>query len=291
MRVFIGPRQGLSRGITRVTEALTKHAPSYIKFVDNDLNADLVLIHAISYANTSMTVERLQARSQTYGLIQYFLRTTERPLVRGWLPLWEKAHVLWSPLNLKALTEEEGRNSWPSINFYHAPLGVDPSVFRPLGTPQKLYKIMTSGSIAHTESVAEAALATERLGVTQCHLGPEMYLGPHVRCYTGINDERLAYEYTRSEFVAGLRRKEGFELPVIEGLLCGARPVVYDQLHYRQWFSEFAEMIPEGTFDEVVDSLTDLFTRGPKPVTEEERQLVSERFSWEKLIREFWHLV
>lgn len=291
MRVFIGPRQGLSRGITRVTDALVKHAPSYIKFVDSDQNADLVLIHAIGYAQTAMTVERLQARSQTYGLIQYFLRTTERPLVRGWLPLWEKAHVLWSYLNLKSLTEEEGRNPWPTVNFYHAPLGVDPEIFQPLGNQQKRYKIFTSGSIAHTETVAEAALATERVNGLQCHLGPEMFLGPHVRCYTGINDERLAYEYTMSEFVSGLRRKEGFELPVIEGLLCGARPIVYDQPHYRDWYNEFAEFIPEGSFDEVVDSLTHLFTEGPRPVTEAERQSVAQYFDWKKIISEFWRQV
>lgn len=293
MKVFIGPRTGMTRAMARVTEALTKYAPSYIKIVESDQHADLVILHTVSHQQAQATVERLQARQQGYAMIQYLVRTTERPLTKGWVPMWQRAVVVWSYLDLFALALEDHPNGMfdpekTPINFYYAPFGVDPLVFKPLGNPEKRYTIVTNGSIGYTETVAEAALATERVGGLQCHIGPELYLGSYVRCMTGINDERLAYEYTRSHFVAGLRRKEGFEIPVIEGLMCGARPVVYERPHYRHWYNDIAVFINEGSFDEVADALEHLFRGDYNAVSEQERQLVSERFNWETIVSEFW---
>lgn len=292
MRVYLQPPFGLSRAMLRVSDALTRYAPPYVKVVDQEVNADVVLLHCVCYKSTMEMLERINFRGQAYAMMQYCIRSTERPLTRAWFPFWQKALLVWSYYDLKTLAQEdhptgfdwEGQN----FNFLYQPLGADAEVFKPTGNDHGRYTIATSGYVAHSEGVAECAVATERVAGLQFHLGPEMYLGPHVKCLLNINDERLAYEYTRSGFVAGLRRDEGFELPAAEGLLCGARPIMFDAPHYRAWFNEFAEFVPEGSFDEVTDAIEVLFRAGPRRVSDAERQLAVERFSWERLANEFW---
>ena len=88
-------------------------------------------------------------------------------------------------------------------------------------------------------------------------------------------------------FVSGLRRTEGFELPVIEGLFCGCRPVVFNSANYRQWFDGFAEFIEEGPRGEVLGQLVALFAQPLRPVTPEALERARARFNWETIVRGF----
>ncbi len=58
--------------------------------------------------------------------------------------------------------------------------------------------------------------------------------------------------------------------------------------HYRTWFDEFAEFVPEGTFDETVEAIHQVFLKGATPVSRDERARAAERFNWESLVNEFW---
>ena len=83
----------------------------------------------------------------------------------------------------------------------------------------------------------EILLAAEGLGKKVFQLGS----GENTDTITYSNnadDKTLAKYYSQCEFVSGLRRIEGFELPVIEGLLCGARPICFDIPDYRHWFDK-----------------------------------------------------
>ena len=101
----------------------------------------------------------------------------------------------------------------------------------------------------------------------------------------------MADYFSQCQFVSGLRRIEGFELPVLEGALCGARPIVFDQPHYKHWFKDFAVFIGEGSREEVIDSLESVFRIGAIPVSENEKALIRERFNWYKIIRGFWERI
>jgi glycosyltransferase involved in cell wall biosynthesis len=104
----------------------------------------------------------------------------------------------------------------------------------------------------------------------------------------GIDDHRLAEYYSQARYVSGLRRGEGFELPVVEGLACGARPICFDLPCYTHWFAEHAVFVPESGQEELTDALTDIFRRTPRPVSPAERSRVLETFSWESICRGFW---
>jgi glycosyltransferase involved in cell wall biosynthesis len=149
--------------------------------------------------------------------------------------------------------------------------------------------ILTSGYVAESEGVREAAEAMKRVGLEGYHLGPPMNLGSHVRCLLGMGDETLARMYSECKYVAGLRRVEGFELPAAEGLLCGARPILFDAPHYRDWFHRWGIFIPEGDSAQVTDSLEDIFRRLPDlPVEDGEIAEARKLFDWGRIIPAFW---
>ena len=120
------------------------------------------------------------------------------------------------------------------------------------------------------------------------HLGPMLNLGPGVSYLLGCTDDEVADMWSQCSYVAGMRRIEGFELPALEGLACGSRPVVFDAPHYRNWFGEHAEYVPETDHDSVVEALKRLFSGRLRPVTESEREAVVRKFDWEVLTKGFW---
>lgn len=179
--------------------------------------------------------------------------------------------------------------------FYHAPLGVDGEVFRGNGHDRDL-GVMTSGTVAgpEAESIEEVADAAWACGLKVVHLGPRQVVGMNIRNeYTwksidGVQDSKLAEYYGRCKWVSGLRQIEGFELPVIEGLACGARPIVFDRPDMRRWYDGLAVFVPVCHGNELVNRLVDIFLTDPEPVSDAERALVLERFRWSSIAKGFW---
>jgi len=272
--------------MTRVAKALEEHAYG-MEVVQAEHLADAVVLHVIGMANLEATIARCKDRGQQVILLQYCVRTTEEPSTSFWLPIWQNVACVWSYYDLPALCAEDGVD-FVGVNFYHAPLGCDGDIFRSYDVPKK-YAIATSGYVAETEGIAEAARATWALKVKQFHLGPSnLELGDHVVCKLDINDHDLAQFYSRCYYVAGLRRVEGFELPAVEGLLCGARPIVFDRPHYRQWFNDLAVFVPEGSPEDLVQALVRVMASQPQPVTAAERQVALNRFSWPAIAAGLW---
>jgi len=277
----MSPPRG-NRAIQRVADALAKYKPAHVQITD-EANADLVILHVIGRQDQVTSKAKGLKR---YAVVQYALRSTLRPSTKGWLPLWRGAEVVWSYYDLKALCAEDGEKA--DFSFYHSALGVE-KIFKP-GKLKKKYIMMTNSHSYLTESVREVVLAAQRVNRSVFYLGPELHQ-PHVVCKSGITDKELAEMYSKCEFVSGLRRVEGFELPVVEGLMCGARPICFDRPHYRQWFDGLAEFIPETPRDEVINNLEKLFKSGARPVTETERREAAQRFNWERIITGFWNSI
>ncbi len=287
MRVYAEVPPGLSRAMERVVAALKLFAPKGVEFVTDRRDAHLVLLHVIGYPETETAVQELRTNGQSFAIIQYCMRSTQKPNTRDWVDLWRGADLIWSYYDLPALMKADGLFD-SSLNIYMSPLGVDP-VFRnrPL-QDVKTFTILTSGFVAESESVLECAKAVAAVKGRQFHLGPRSVCPDADMCGTGIGDPTLAEAYSRSCWVAGLRRAEGFEMPAAEGLCCGARPIMFDAPHYRRWFDPWATFIPEGTFDEVVDSIVKVFESGCTMVSEAERQVALDCFNWETIVNGFW---
>jgi hypothetical protein len=286
MKIFVDPPYGLSKAMSRVSLALKTFAPAGHHEVKQEADADLVVLHIIGWTGLEDAVARLQARHQRFVIAQYCLRTTERKHVGAWLDVWKQAEMVWSYYDLMGMARADGVE--PPTNVYCSPLGVNATVFthHPEASDRKHFVAMMSGYVAWSECLNEVAEAAGERPVF--HLGPPLPFGPHVQSMNEIPDESLAGYYRNSQFVTGLRREEGFELPALEGLLCGARPILFDQPHYSNWFGSLAEYIPESTPESVVTSLTALFDKGPRKVTDDELEFVRAHFQWRHVAEKFW---
>lgn len=291
MKVFAELPPGLSKAMERIVAALKNHAPyETVKFVRKEEDADLVIVHVIGYPETTEAVKRIKSNGQEYVIVQYCMRSTQRPNTGDWIDIWQHAQLVWSYYDLKELMREDGADpKWDwNIQFYLSPLGADPVFGATKPTEVKMYTMLTSGYVAESEAVNEVTKAIKTIGGRHFHLGPRD-AAPEANAWgLGISDTALADVYSRCCWVAGLRRCEGFEMPAAEGLVCGARPIMFDAVHYRRWFGEFAEFIPEGSFDEVVDALLGIFGEGCRLVSENERQAAIARFDWKPIIAGFW---
>lgn len=279
----------LGRGLHRVANALERYAPSDVTLVREPSEADLLIIHCIGHGS----MELLHNYDRDYAMIQYCLLTTEDARPEAWAPYWQKARAIWSYYDLKAYCHERHeRHVLPDVDsafkFYHAPLGVDGTVFKPSMPIRKQFIIGTSGYVAETEGVKECHTAAQIVKRPMFHLGPNLALNGNVVSAHNLTDTEVATFWSLCTYVAGMRRIEGFELPAIEGLACGARPVCFDAPHYRQWFGEHAEYVPEADHGTVIQHLVELFKRPARPVTESERKHVLEKFNWQTVAQGFW---
>jgi hypothetical protein len=267
----------------RVARALMRSAPRTVTIVPDEASADLVVLHVIGYPETVEAVARCRARGQRYAMIQYCLMSTQEPHLWPWLNLWLGAAVVWSYYDLQTLW------SVGIPNFYYAPLGVDDLFLRGFvkdGAPK--YLVGCSGYVADAECLHEVVEAAKGLGFV-FHLGHNLKLGDHVDWKLDIQDVDVLVAWADCQYVTGLRRVEGFELPVYEGLACGARPIVFDRPHYRHWLEDHAIYIPEASPADVTASLRAIFTGSPPtPVSRSEKLWLEDRFNWATIGRDFW---
>lgn len=274
--------------ISRIADALKKYLPPEYELVATKDKADLVVVCAYGHRRgMRYYTERLLGENKKYAIVQLSLRSTPNPGCDDWMSIWKKAEVVWSYYDLLELCKEDRVN--PEFNFYHAPLGVDANVFKETETKRGFLIAGTgNGRGWNKECKNEIIAAAEGLGKKIFHLGT----GENTDAITysnGVDDTTLAEYYSRCEFVSGLRRVEGFELPVIEGLLCGARPICFDRTHYRQWFDGLAEFIPEDA--NRIASIRAVLMHRAKPVSAEEKEYVRTHFDWEKIIKGFWEKI
>lgn len=281
MKVFLKPQGLYSRAMTRVADALAARAPDCVQVVENQEEADLTLLHVIG---------EMESPSYPHIINQYCLHTAGGSL-EYWLERWNKATMVWSYYDLMAYAQG-------SYNFYFAPLGVD-KTFRnsTLGNGRDV-GVMTSGYVSapNAEAIEEVVMAADWYDLQHIHLGPDSVEGlrckpPRLKFVHNISDESLAYLYRRTEWVSGLRHVEGFELPALEGLMCGARPLLFDRPDMTQWYEGHGVFIPESSGDELVQYLVDLLAYRPAPVTLQEREYLAQKFNWGIIAKGFWNRI
>lgn len=270
----------------RVVHALKTYAPWPVKFTTDPTKADMSILHVIGYPETLEAALRLIDTDHAYTVIQYCMRSTQQPHTGSWDVIWNNAKLVWSYYDIPEFCQQDGTKSPP--NFYMSPLGADPIFSAHPPHEVKMYTMLTSGFVAESETVAEVAAAIKQINGTHFHLGPKD-VAPYADAFgLGISDRLLADVYSRTCFVAGLRRAEGFEMPAAEGLCAGARPICFDAPHYRRWFEPWAKFIPETDFDGTVDALVKVFEEGYEPLTDDERKRAKDFFDWERIATGFW---
>jgi hypothetical protein len=303
IRVHVKPTGLHSRAMVRVANALERYAPSHVTIARSPNDADLIVLHvigsdAIDYARS------FEHTGQRYAVIQYCYRTAAPLGVNApWLNLWQSADLVWSYYDLSTVAECAG------FNFYHAPLGLD-DVFATAPAQPHLGRarvIVTTGYVSGSgpgaEPIEDVWIAAKCAGVGIIHIGPANVVGMRLdvtrEVHTDISDTLLAEIYGRATWVSALRRTEGFELPGIEGLSCGARPIVFDNADNRHWYGDgdYANYVKDRGGIDLVDDLLKIFTRRvpslvsrsePSAISNEDLARVRNKFNWRTICEGFY---
>lgn len=279
LKVYLEQQSDHSSAVFRVVKAFHDYSPKHIQIVDHELDADLVIMHVVGRHDAiEKRAQFLKSKGIDYAIIQYCLKSTQRPDPKDWYWLWNDAQLVWSYYNL---------HDHIKPHFYYAPLGVDKNIFKVLEGVGQDYLICTTGRGYLTESVRECIKAAKAVGGTIAHLGKDLGI-EGIDYYNGLTDPEVAGLFNRCRYVSGLRRDEGFELPGIEGFYCGARPIYFDQPHYKEWFDGIAEFIPEVGRDQIVEDLITLFQSDMPMVVQGEIDKRKDDFDWQKIIEGFW---
>ncbi len=291
LRVYLDVPVQFGIGIKRAAAALIHYRPDGIEIVHDLKSADFAIFHVIGWGFLNEAKDFIES-GKPYAMMQYCWRTSENSDPSAWMPYWDAAKAIWSYYRIPEFADSPVYHN----RLYFAPMGVDAERFIMLDPPKpRRFALLTSGFVAETEGVFEALEACRRAGRVQFHLGPmfERFCEypKHVESAMNVGESALVSLYNQSERVAGLRRCEGFEMPALEGLLCGARAVCFDAVHYRDWFGDHADYVREGTYDELVDDLTQLLQTPARAVSVDERAELVSRFDWSKLVPAFWERV
>ncbi|HET7099048.1 MAG TPA: hypothetical protein VFI61_02350 [Patescibacteria group bacterium] len=273
--------------ISRIINAVKKYAPDGVEFVKGDEEADLIILYVYGFRrHTRYNTERLHKAGKKYAIVQLCVRSTPNPKTEDWLPIWEKAEVVWSYYDLPELCREDGNPT--NFNFYYAPLGVDSAVFKETKSERKFIVASTgSGSRFSLECKNEVISAASGLGtIFQLGVGED---SSSISYSNNMDDSALATYYSQCKFVSGLHKIEGFELPVIEGILCGARPICFDTPNFRHWFDGLAEFIPQDR--NISENIRGIFTKGAKQVSDDEKVYVKNHFDWKAITGGFWKML
>lgn len=271
---FSNPRN--SHAIERVVQAMRKYAPESIVPVEDSLEADLVVLHVTGRnGHAIQEAQEIQKHGKSYAVIQYAVASTRNPDPQDWMPLWKDARLVWSYYDL------------PIGNLYRSPLAADPQVFYREETEKK-YLVGTLGhpDSFRAECFGEVHLAAFQVQGKVVHIGERPDSNPIVDYVSWIGDEDLRKVYNQCRWFSALRRKEGFEIPAVEALLCGVRPILFDTPNYRKWFDGLAEFIPETSSEDTVKRLRNLFKKEPQPV--KDADTIKHRFNWETIVQGFW---
>lgn len=286
MKAYIKAPSRLSAAMFRVANALERYAPDDVQIVQHENEADLLVLHVIG-------LDAVNYRTDKRCAVMQYCGGPDNGALSAWAPLWDRAVAVWSYLNLSLLPLSP-------LKFYRAPLGIDRVFCAPFVERPRDIGVLTMGCVngSSQEALEEPIRAAQKVGLTTLHVAgpverPIGFTGPLSFAVTprNISDPTLARYYRRCKWIAGLRFVEGFELGVIEGLACGARPIVFDRSDNRHWFGEHARYVPECTGDRLTDWLAVIMSQEPPPVTLKERMDVLTRFNWKTLVTKFWNFV
>jgi len=198
-------------------------------------------------------------------------------------------------------------------NVAMIPLGAEPKTFFQKTLDRK-YIIHTHGYDI-SEAIQYVNVACQKVKRKQCHIGADfdslnkqangIMDKNNIDIYSNLVDSDMRKYYNLSEYVSGLRGIEGFEMPIVEGAMCGCTPITYDLPCYKRWFNDFAIFIPfwehpkydigqltatpEGR-EKLVNAIVTAISNGSK-ITQGQVDYVRDTFSWKRIMPKIWKTI
>ena len=275
----------------RIQAAIERHKPPHVRIVNRREQADLVVLYTIGIDAIEVGA-RLLAEGRRYAVVQCCVAPSICPL-SWWEPFWENAQVVWSYYDLASMVD------FP-FNFYHAPLGIDDVFKQPVDLSALREPLALTTGYVHgygAEAIEEMWQAARVCGLRSIHIGPRDVVGTneHADEHVQPDDEGLADLYRRAKYVGGMRYVEGFELPAVEALSCGARPFVFGQPSMRYWLTpdvyRAAYFVEETSGEQLVTLLSDMMSQPFYAVEARTLRWLHSRFNWKTIAEGFWQRI
>ena len=281
MKIHLTPHRS-AFCLKRIEAALLENMPAWIEPADDGEEADLYVMYVTgTHDHRVREAQNIIKAGKQYAVIQLVLGSSRNPRPEEWLDLWEPARLVWSYYDLSGCLSD----------YYHAPLGPGSDVFSREEGVEKIYHAGSLGEGAYykAECYGELFWALWQLPPARgVHIGTGMPANPIVDYFKNPTDNELRLIYNQCRWFSCLRRKDGFEMPAVEALLCGTRPIMFDTPNYRQWFDGHAFFIPEEEPAKVAKNLLNILKRDPDDVPDEEIQEIRRRFDWKRITSGFY---
>ncbi len=253
MKIFYSATKPyLSNAFLRIEQGLRLTAPPGTIFMNNANDADFVILPVVG----SNDAQRLVPGKTILWQLVYELAGGEEV----WEPVWKQCKGVVSYLDLPT-------------DYLEMPLGFDPKIFYPKSQPRR-YVALVTGYVDGfpAEEISSVYRTFKRIA----HVGKDFKLGAGYVNFHNITDEQMANLYRDSTYVAAMRHKEGFELPVIEGAACGCTPIVLDLPCYRKWYEGIANFVDPNNIQGGLSNIRQI------------PQNTISKFEWGNVMKPFW---
>ena len=254
---------------------LIRYAPSDVIFVNDINDADLQIV------DITRLSDRNNIKHKNYIALFHCFGEWSEEKHEDYLDIFKNAVMVYSHLDLSEFGDK--------INYTRGPWGVDEDIFYRSSGYGKQFMIVTTGTIAETEGISECVAACDALGGRLMHIGRNLgYKNKSYENAVNLTQTQMQTMYNSSFFVNGMRRVEGFEKPVIEGALCGARPICFDTPLFRHWYKDIPVYVEEAEFNVTASNIVDRLREKYRPITDDEISYLKKKFSWVRVAKNFW---
>ena len=276
MKLFEYKNPSWGIAFTRISDALHKFAPDWVEWVQDYDTCDIALIHVVGTGE----IELLE-KPKPKVIIQHCYFTAGAPGV-NYIKFWKQSILTVSFHNLPSYTDRK-------FPFYHMPWGADADMFKLLLNTPRTIKILATGHVAETEGIDKVFEAARNTGTVLYHTGHNFnWDKSHYTFLQNLNDSQFVELLNSVQYVSALRFIEGFELMAIEGLFCGARPIIPNDPTY-DWYREYAYTIDRNS--DIVKQLENIIKNPPRPILTDEYETIVQKFSWQTLIPNFYKIL
>lgn len=265
---YVSKNWGLAFG--RISKAFHDYSPEWVEWTDF-AHCDTYMVNIVG-GGEIQEIEKGLAHNKKLLLVQHTYFTGGD---YDWLQYWKQALLTISFHDLKHYFPNE------QFNFYATPWGADSKLFSRLAL-RKYRKVFTTGHVAETEDIDKLYEACKNTKNTMYHTGNNFEFGEYYKYLKYMSDPDLNVTLNSVQYVSCLREIEGFEMMGVEGLFCGARPIVPNLPTYR-WYKDHAVFVDTTT--DVVKQLESILNIVPKEPDGYEMSEIKKKFEWKNIIR------
>jgi glycosyltransferase involved in cell wall biosynthesis len=235
-----------------------------------------------SISHTYLTAEDAGRRPLEQRLRRMFSLNLVKPLID--IPL--------SPTHAIASVVREYAKVEPCVVY----LGVDCSIYRPLGNPKPRSRerriILTVATKPH---IVKASIAIFRNLRTKAKLlirGPCIVKAPEVLCVSKLPEPELAKLYSYADVLLYPSLHEGFGLVVLEAMACGTPVIAFEELAVMEVAGDAAVFVKPTSLKEVAEIVDSVLS--DDYLLEELRARALRRareFTWRRTVEELYACV